>query len=266
VTPTRVPRVRRRGVVGVACGGYHTSFWTNDGRMYSFGLNTHGQLGVGRDPVDAAAQRQRRRCAATPPTQYVAPASVWASLLRGGASIVSEDDDDDQDDAASPAPLGQRDEVVRVDAAPVAASDGGAVPMQRRLLKRSSRRASLDLGAHRHGSGALKSAFESDVAIRAAHMARPFVSKPMRVRTGTLSERRTPGVTRISAGWRTTFAVVEDERVNESKASQALFTSSCECTKSSTLIATTTTAMTATTTTTIGIAAGCGERPAQKRR
>jgi alpha-tubulin suppressor-like RCC1 family protein len=225
-TPTRVPHVRRRGVVGVACGGYHTSFWTNDGRMYSFGLNTHGQLGVGRDPVDAAAQRQAAARAATP-TQYVAPASVWASLLRGGASIVAEDDDNDQDEAASPAPapgsaMKSSESMPHLSLRAMVEHANAAT-----TLKRSSRRASLDLGAHhRHGSGALKSAFESDVAIRAAHMVRPFVSKPMRVRTGTLSERRTPGVTRISAGWRTTFAVVEDERVNESKASQALFTSS----------------------------------------
>jgi hypothetical protein len=228
VTPTRVPRVRRRGVVGVVCGGYHTAIWTNDGRMYSFGLNTHGQLGIGRDPVDAAAARRRSVAVpSTPPTQYVAPASVWASLLRGGALTVSEDDDDDDPDAAdSPAPLGSAmkssESMPHISLRSMVESANAATA----LMQRAARRASLDLGAHRHGSGALKSAFESDVAIRAAHMARPFVSTPTRVRTGALRQRRTPGVTRVSAGWRTTFVVVEDERAAESKSALALFTSS----------------------------------------
>ena len=43
----------------------HTVVWTAGGQLYAFGLNAHGQLGIGKP---------------APPEAYVAPASVWASL------------------------------------------------------------------------------------------------------------------------------------------------------------------------------------------
>ena len=46
-TPKEVERLRRKPVVGVAAGGSHSLVLTVSGRVYAFGNNAFGQLGVG---------------------------------------------------------------------------------------------------------------------------------------------------------------------------------------------------------------------------
>ena len=204
--PTRVASMRARGVVGVACGGYHTVAWTDSGRMYSFGLHVHGQLGLGLVELAPPA-----------PTSYVAPASVWASL--GVSMIIDDDDDDDNNDDAAVA--------ARSASIAVVASASEAVAVASTPDNAGGRRGSLDfqtMSPTQPRKGAALSAFESDVARLASTMERPTVDVPTRVRTGTLLRRRKPGVTRAVAGWRTTFAIVEDEKAASLAAPISAFT------------------------------------------
>ena len=46
--PTVVEGLRTKKVVGGACGKHHTLVFTASGESFSFGLNTHGQLGTGQ--------------------------------------------------------------------------------------------------------------------------------------------------------------------------------------------------------------------------
>lgn len=46
-TPTEVVAQRDQGVTQVECGGRHTLVLTDAGRVFAFGDNAHGQLGVG---------------------------------------------------------------------------------------------------------------------------------------------------------------------------------------------------------------------------
>ena len=84
-----VPSLSGHKVTEVAGGGYHTLAVTEDGTLYSWGLNNHGQLGL-KDkavakvptavPVTLATQDNKQVWAHLP--QCVAPAKTDCLLAR----------------------------------------------------------------------------------------------------------------------------------------------------------------------------------------
>ena len=52
--PTLVPGLANLHISKVVCGAYFTVARTEDGQVYSFGANVHGQLGLGMNLFDVA--------------------------------------------------------------------------------------------------------------------------------------------------------------------------------------------------------------------
>ncbi|XP_026580225.1 probable E3 ubiquitin-protein ligase HERC6 [Pseudonaja textilis] len=48
-TPKKIDALSKYNVIQVACGHYHSIVLTKDGRVFSWGQNSHGQLGLGKE-------------------------------------------------------------------------------------------------------------------------------------------------------------------------------------------------------------------------
>ena len=187
--------------------GMHTVVWTADGKLYSFGLNMHGQLGTGAPPPPP------------PPTTYVAPQSVWAAL---GITIDESAPAELPDDGAASA---QADVVD--DEAPKNERSPRRSPARRPRVKSLNPRARTGLRAEleseqarantpelqRRGNGQIplsaleeESLFEDPVPDDA-----PWTAEPTLVDGGALSRVHEPGVVRAEAGWRNTFIVLDQD-------------------------------------------------------
>uniref|UniRef100_A0A8D0C2P8 RCC1-like domain-containing protein n=1 Tax=Salvator merianae TaxID=96440 RepID=A0A8D0C2P8_SALMN len=56
--PKNIAGLSTHKIIQVACGHYHSVALAKDGRFFSWGQNTHGQLGIGKDVAVQASPRQ----------------------------------------------------------------------------------------------------------------------------------------------------------------------------------------------------------------
>ncbi|XP_026548213.1 probable E3 ubiquitin-protein ligase HERC6, partial [Notechis scutatus] len=71
-TPKKIDALSKYNVIQVACGHYHSIALTKDGRVFSWGHNSHGQLGLGKEVPSQATPCNISSLAGIPLAQVAA--------------------------------------------------------------------------------------------------------------------------------------------------------------------------------------------------
>ncbi|XP_070804586.1 probable E3 ubiquitin-protein ligase HERC6 [Pituophis catenifer annectens] len=83
-TPTKIYSLSMYNVIQVACGHYHSIALTKDGRLFSWGQNSHGQLGLGKEVSSQATPCNISSLAGIPLAQVAAGGSHSFVLSHSG--------------------------------------------------------------------------------------------------------------------------------------------------------------------------------------
>ncbi|XP_034296362.1 probable E3 ubiquitin-protein ligase HERC6 isoform X2 [Pantherophis guttatus] len=83
-TPKKIDSLSMYNVIQVACGHYHSIALTKDGRLFSWGQNSHGQLGLGKEVSSQATPCNISSLAGIPLAQVAAGGSHSFVLSHSG--------------------------------------------------------------------------------------------------------------------------------------------------------------------------------------
>ncbi|CAI5784678.1 probable E3 ubiquitin-protein ligase HERC6 [Podarcis lilfordi] len=82
--PKKVDGLSKYKIIQVACGNYHSIALAKDGRVFSWGQNTHGQLGLGKEVTNQAGPQQISALDGIPLAQVAAGGSQSFALSLSG--------------------------------------------------------------------------------------------------------------------------------------------------------------------------------------
>uniref|UniRef100_A0A670K147 RCC1-like domain-containing protein n=1 Tax=Podarcis muralis TaxID=64176 RepID=A0A670K147_PODMU len=82
--PKKVDGLSKYKIIQVACGNYHSIALAKDGRVFSWGQNTHGQLGLGKEVTNQARPQQISALDGIPLAQVAAGGSQSFALSLSG--------------------------------------------------------------------------------------------------------------------------------------------------------------------------------------
>ncbi|KAF6130390.1 HECT and RLD domain containing E3 ubiquitin protein ligase family member 6 [Phyllostomus discolor] len=86
-TPKKIKTLTDKKIIQVSCGDYHSLALSEDGQVFSWGKNSHGQLGLGREVPSQASPQRVRSLEGIPLAQVAAGGSHSFALSLSGTSF-----------------------------------------------------------------------------------------------------------------------------------------------------------------------------------
>ncbi|XP_054447552.1 LOW QUALITY PROTEIN: probable E3 ubiquitin-protein ligase HERC6 [Pteronotus mesoamericanus] len=86
-TPKKIKTLSDIKIIQVSCGDYHSLALSEDGHVFSWGKNSHGQLGLGKDFPSQASPQRVRSLAGIPLAQVAAGGAHSFALSLSGTSF-----------------------------------------------------------------------------------------------------------------------------------------------------------------------------------
>ncbi|XP_030879668.1 probable E3 ubiquitin-protein ligase HERC6 isoform X3 [Leptonychotes weddellii] len=87
LTPRKIKTLTGIKIIQVSCGHYHSLALSEDGQLFSWGSNSHGQLGLGKESPSQASPQRVRSLDGIPLTQVAAGGVHSFALSLSGASF-----------------------------------------------------------------------------------------------------------------------------------------------------------------------------------
>ncbi|XP_036996962.2 probable E3 ubiquitin-protein ligase HERC6 isoform X1 [Artibeus jamaicensis] len=86
-TPKKIKTLTDKKIIQVSCGDYHSLALSEDGQVFSWGKNSHGQLGLGKDVPSQASPQRVKSLEGIPLAQVAAGGAHSFALSLSGTSF-----------------------------------------------------------------------------------------------------------------------------------------------------------------------------------